>query len=70
MSLEYSMNIKLLTEYHFEFLSLIGGSKGLLSLHLSKCYIVGNHMSWLVCTLTTCGDPDERPHQDLHCLLQ
>ena len=25
--LEYSMTVKLLTEYHFEFLSLTGGSK-------------------------------------------
>ena len=28
-SLEHSMNIKLLTEHHFEFLSLIGGCTGL-----------------------------------------
>ena len=40
-SLEYSMNFKLLTEQHLEFLSLTGG------LHLSKCHIVGDHMSRL-----------------------
>ena len=34
-------------EHHLEFLSLKGGCKALLSLHLSKCYIDGNHMSGL-----------------------
>ena len=38
---------KLLTEHHLEFLSLKGGCRGSLSLHLSNCQIVGNHMSWL-----------------------
>ena len=45
------MSVKLLTEYHFEFLSLKGGctvSEARLNLHLSKCHIVGNHMSWLI----------------------
>ena len=44
--LEYSMNIRLLTEHHLEFLS----SQARLSIHLSKCHIVGNHMSWLIFT--------------------
>ena len=39
------MIVKLLTEHHLEFLSLKGGCRGsILSLHLSKCQIVGNHM--------------------------
>ena len=43
------MNIKLLTEHYLEFLSLNGGRRGFLSLYLSKCHIVGNHMSRLIC---------------------
>ena len=31
------MIVKLLTEHHLEFLSLKGGCRGCLSLHLSKC---------------------------------
>ena len=38
------MGVKLLTEHHFEFLSLKGGCRGCPSLHLSKCHIVGNLM--------------------------
>ena len=41
------MTVKLLIEHHFEFLSLKGGCKAHLSLHLSKCHIVGNLMSKL-----------------------
>ena len=46
----YSMSVKLLTEHSLEFLSLTGGCTGLarLSLHLSKCHIVGNHLSRLI----------------------
>ena len=48
--LEYFVIIKLLTELHFEFLSLIegyiGSSESTLTV-LSKCHIVGNHMLWL-----------------------
>ena len=43
------MSVKLLTEQHLEFLSLKGGCTGLMSLHLSKFHIVGNHMSRLNC---------------------
>ena len=39
------MYVKLLAEHHLEFLSL----KARVSLHLSKCHIGGNHMSWLIC---------------------
>ena len=38
------MSVRLLTEHYLRFLSL----KGVLSLHLSKCHIVGNHISWLI----------------------
>ena len=42
------MIVKLLTEHHLEYLSLIGGCTGLYKcIHLSKCHIVGNHMSRL-----------------------
>ena len=41
------MSVKVLTEHHLEFLSLKGGWTGLLSLHLPKCHIVGNHMSFV-----------------------
>ena len=36
------MIVKLLTEYHLEFLSLKEAADDRLSLHLSKCQIVGN----------------------------
>ena len=39
--------VKLLTEHHLEFLSLMEVAQAGLSLHLSKCHIVGNHMSQL-----------------------
>ena len=42
------MTLRLLTKHHLEFLSLKGGSEARMSLHLSKCHIVGNHMSWLI----------------------
>ena len=51
---EYSMSIKLLTAHHLESLSLKGGcTSSSESIHLSKCHIVGNHMSRLrySCTL-------------------
>ena len=38
------MIVKLLTEHHLEYLSLKGGCKALLNLHMSKRHIVGNHM--------------------------
>ena len=47
LSLEYSMSVKLLTKHHLEFLSLKGGCTAHMSLHLSKCQIVGNHMAGL-----------------------
>ena len=42
------MTVKLLTEHYLEFLSLKGDAQARLSLHLLKCHIVGNHMSWLI----------------------
>ena len=41
------MIVKLLTKHYLEFLSLKEAAKARPSLHLSKCHIVGNHMSWL-----------------------
>ena len=42
------MIIKLLTEYNLEFLSLKEAAQARLSVHMSKCHIVGNHMSRLI----------------------
>ena len=47
-SLEYSLCVKLLTEHHLEFLSLIEAAQAGMSLHMSKYHIVGNHMSWFI----------------------
>ena len=38
------MSLKLLTEHDLDFLSLKEAARAPLSLHLSKCHIVGNHM--------------------------
>ena len=48
-SLEDSMSVRLLTEQYLELLSFKGGCRGSLSLHLSKCHIVGNHVPRLKC---------------------
>ena len=45
------MSVKLLTEHNLEFLSLKGAAQARLSLHLSKCHVVGNHMRWLIFNL-------------------
>ena len=42
------MTIKLLTEHHLKYLSLKMAAQARLSLHLSKCHIVGNHISQLI----------------------
>ena len=42
------MTVKLLTEHYLEFLNLKCAAQARLSLHLLKCHIVGNHMSWLI----------------------
>ena len=47
LSLEYSMIVKLLTENHLKFKALKQAAEAHRSLHLSKCHIVGNHMSRL-----------------------
>ena len=41
------MPVKLPTEHHLDFISLKGAAQARLNLHLSKCHIVGNHMSRL-----------------------
>ena len=38
------MSVKLLTDHHLEFLSLKEATQARLSIHLSKCQIVGNLM--------------------------
>ena len=48
LSLEFSMTVKLLTEHHLECLRLKEAVQARLSLHMSKCHIVGNHMSQLI----------------------
>ena len=47
------MSLKLQTEQCLEILSVQGGAQARLSLHLSKCHIVGNHMSRLIWPLST-----------------
>ena len=42
------MIVKLLTEHHLEFINLKEAAEAHLSLHMSKCHIVGNLMQWLV----------------------
>ena len=46
------MSVKLQSEYYLEFLSL-KVAQARLSIHLSKCHIVGNHMSRLKSHLLT-----------------
>ena len=41
------MRVKLLTEHHWSFQPLQEAAQARLSLFMSKCRIVGNHMSWL-----------------------
>ena len=41
------MSVELLTEHHLKLLSYKEGTQACLSLHLSKCFRGGNHMSWL-----------------------
>ena len=41
------MTVKIPTEHYLELLSLKRGYTGRLSLFMSKCHIVGNHMSRL-----------------------
>ena len=50
-SLEYSLTVKLLNDHHLESLSLNGQKEAAqtnLSLHLSKCHVVGNTMPFLM----------------------
>ena len=42
------MTVKRLIEHHLDFLSLKGAAQTRLSLHLSNCHIVWNHMSGLI----------------------
>ena len=51
MSLEYSMNIKLLTEHHLEFLRLKGGCICLSESTLVKIPHCWKSYSWLICSV-------------------
>ena len=42
------MIVKLLNEHYLEFLSLKEAAQAHLSLHMSKCHIVGDIMHWLI----------------------
>ena len=44
------MSVKLLTEHNLELLRLKEAARDCLSLHFSKCHIVGNHMLRLTCS--------------------
>ena len=60
------MSVKLLTKNHLECLSLKEAAQARLSQHLSKCHIVGNHMSRLKChlkQLLTTGDTMDKGRQ-------
>ena len=51
------MTVKLLTAHHLEFQNLKGAPQAGLSLHLSKCHIVGNLLPRLLndsCILVCC----------------
>ena len=63
------MSVKLLTEHHLEFLSLKEAALSRLSLHLSKCHIVGNHVSWLNYTMNI-GKPDKMLKLPLHMYIE
>ena len=45
------MTVKLLTQLYCKFEVSKGAAQARLSLHLSKCHIVGNHMSRLIYVL-------------------
>ena len=47
------MIVKLLTEHHFEFRSLIGGCRGSSESNLSESQIVGNLMLRLICLISS-----------------
>ena len=42
------MSVKLLAEHYLEFLSLKEGCTGSSESNLSKCHIIGNHMSRII----------------------
>ena len=68
-SLKYSLNVKLLTEHHLEFQSLSRLHRLVFkTLHLSKCHIVGNHMSQLNYKLLCVPRWDIKKHSILHVL--
>ena len=66
------MTSKLLTDHNLEFLAYKEAAQACLSLHVSKCDIVGNHMSRFVFTSTTQTAPKQHQLQlqlMMHALL-
>ena len=62
------MNNKLLTKHLLKFLSLKKqASLDRLILHLSKCHIVGNHMSWLNYVIACRNANMDRPNRTNRC---
>ena len=53
------MSFQLLTEHHLEFLSFKKAVQACLSLHLSKCHIVGYHTLQLIFRLSILENPSE-----------
>ena len=67
------MTVQLLTQHYLEFLCLQESAQARLSLHLSKCHIVGNHMSQLILFLQdadgTMFYPDMKRHEQTFSYL-
>ena len=61
------MTLRPLTEHHLEFLSLKEAAQACLSLFMSKCHIVGNHMSWLISKVQTRMNPEKPADLDSSC---
>ena len=64
------MSVKLLTEHHLEFLSSKEAALAGLSLHLSKCHIVGNHVSRPIFNAKHMSFKQKRVNLRLHASLR
>ena len=60
------MSVKLLTEHHLEFLSLIGGCRGLSESTLVKCQTVGNPILGLNEVYMNMNCYNNRYHKYIH----
>ena len=63
------MTVKLLIEQHLVFLSLKEDAQARLSLHMSKCHIVGNHMSRLNYINPSLAEPNYRQAHVISVLI-